>query len=173
MAYAGTTLTIHAPEAATIQKKHPAGICASFVCDWLKKLLAKKPLSDLTYADKARVDKLIKRQKKYEGSDDLKTIFKSYGLTFTSDRGVPRENVVEYFEGLPAGYYYISLKFASGFGHALGYNAHGPSFCDPNIGVMDLNGVKISKLIEEAIGIYEEEAGKLQAIYNVTVALAS
>ena len=64
------------------------------------------------------------------------------------------------------------MKFDNGEGHSLGYDAHAKTFCDPNLGVMELNSLTFGAMVKEAAEIYCGEEGTLTNLYNVSVVLA-
>lgn len=185
MAYKETKLLIPGVPLDKVKRLHPAGFCASFTFDWLKKNLARKPLSETTYTKRNRLRKIASRQRTYEDpkSEGLETIAQLYGLRIefvrnfgTDDLENPSEieNVLKDSNSL-----YISLvsKHFSGpriSGHALGYDKSKNTFCDVNVGIMDLKDRTLASLICEAINdIYLDEFDTKRfafcSFYNVTL----
>jgi hypothetical protein len=178
--YKNATLLVKPPTFDTVIKAHRKGICASFACDWLKKLLASKPINESTYEEVKRINKMVGRQKTYEKDGDLNTIAGLYGLKIEHMRGLMYERNSDeqddfpgYFKGLPAGYYYLSLYDPASGGHALGYDKHTGQFCDANYGVADMNGRPLVEFLSEcksyladdgidikSVSVYQMKLGK-------------
>ncbi len=179
--YKDTKLLFKGPTYAEVVKRHPAGVCSSFAMDWLKKLLANKPINESTYGDVGRIKKLVKRQEKYEGKGgDLEVMATSYGLTIEHLRGIPKTPSMfddapltpsAYLADLPAGYYYVSINEVSGRNHALGYNSHAGSFCDANIGIMDLKSASMAAMLAEADAMMAKDGLKPSGYHFYQVAL--
>lgn len=170
--YKKAKLLISPPDSEKVIKAHAAGICSSFTCDWLKKLLANKKLEATTYEDNSRLNKMVRRQNAYEKSDaGLDNIAKAYGLSFgdnsclmVSQFGGDEDNIGPYFAKLPAGYYYMSLMFSRSACHALGLNSHTSQFCDANYGIFDMQGQSMAQIISQCADYLEDECGSLRAV---------
>ena len=148
--YAGTTIVFKGPKFDDVKKAHPAGVCASFTFDWIKKVLAKKVCNESTYESSSRLKKLVTRQNKYENSDgDLNVLAKAYGLQLMQGTFIKADDVKPGIFKPDSSMYYISLQLQQGPQHAIGFDRATNQFCDANFGIMTLGKRTIDDIIEE------------------------
>ncbi len=145
--YANAQLLSNMPTQTLVDQKHPAGICASYTCDYIKKRLdpTKAAINLSTYEQAKRINKMVSRQKSYEslrfwgGKGDLKSLFDAYGIqqhSHTNYTNGLQEGWTDIagINGKPVGIYYIALEFQHG-GHAIAYDKRNQSVADANAGI--------------------------------------
>ena len=176
--YDNATLLCEPPTYDTVKKKHPAGICASFACDWLKKLLAGKPINASTYEEAKRINKMIGRQNSYEKKGDLDVIANLYGIEFEHLKGLiyernddAQDDFPAYFKGLPAGYYYMSLYDPGSGGHAMAYDKHVGQFAEANYGVFAMNNRPFTEFLSQCKDYLEDDGVRVKSVsvYRATL----
>ena len=148
--YADTTIVFKGPKFDDVKKAHPAGVCASFTFDWIKKVLAKKVCNESTYESSGRLRKLVRRQNKYENSEgDLTVLAKSYGLEILQGSAIRADDIKPAIFKPDSSCYYISMQLQQGPQHAIGFDRSTNLFCDANFGIMKLNTRTIDSIILE------------------------
>ncbi len=176
MAYVYTgKLESRMPTTTVVEEKHPAGICASYTCDYIKKRLAGKVINLSTYEDtKKRLQKLINRQKSYERANDLKSLFDSYGIERASMHKLLPDNNGNRGEewndnslmaGLERGIYYVAFYFAKG-SHAIAFDKANFCVADANAGVYkyELADQLSWQNVFDTVKVAFPEAGELRKI---------
>jgi hypothetical protein len=158
---------------SAVMGKHPAGVCASFALDWLKKKAALKPVNESTYTvdngtwrHTSRLDKIVKRQRKYEATGgNLISAAESYGLTYAWQRNCVEdpypdtlaEQFITWNTHAPVGLYYLSFRMENGQGHAIGYDRGANEFCDANSGIFDLQEMGANVLVATVRDFLQDE----------------
>ena len=155
--YKDTTVLFKGPKFEDVKKAHPAGVCASFTLDWIKKVLAQKTCNESTYESSSRLRKLVRRQNKYENSEgDLTVLAKSYGLELLQGAAIRANDIKPAIFKPDSSCYYISLQLQEGPQHAIGFNRATKQFCDANFGIMSLGTRDIDSIINECWDVLAE-----------------